>query len=81
MPPSTSALIPVAEGIKDELDSSGNSQLFEDPVDVVPDGMLLHFEPVGDFAVLQAISDEANHVFFPARQQGHSRGACSGEEA
>ena len=65
---------PVTEHIKDKLDPRGNSQLFEDPVDVVPDGMFLHFKPLGDFAVLQAVGDEANHVFFAARHQRRSLG-------
>ena len=38
-----SAAIPTTECIKEELDSAGDSQLLEDPVDVVPDGMFLYF--------------------------------------
>ena len=68
------ATIPVTEHIKDELDSAGNSQLFEDSVDVVPDRMFLHPEPLSDFAVFHAISDEADYIFLATRQQGHSIG-------
>jgi len=32
-----------AERIKEELDAAGDSQLLEDPVDVIPDGMFLNF--------------------------------------
>ena len=39
------APIPVTEYIKDELDSVGDSQLLEDSVDVVPDGMFLYLKP------------------------------------
>jgi hypothetical protein len=69
---------PMAEHIKDELDPSGDSQLFEDPVNVVPDGVLLHFEPVSDFAVLQAIGDEENHVSLAASQQRCAMGVDDG---
>ena len=50
----------VTEHIKDELNSAGDSQLFEDPVNVVPDGMFFHHEPLGDLTVLHAVGDEAN---------------------
>jgi hypothetical protein len=60
----------VAKYIKDELDSAGDSQLLEDPVDVVPDGMFLHLKPLSDFAVLEAVGDEANHIIFATGKQG-----------
>jgi len=62
------ATIPVTEHIKDELDPAGDSHLFEDSVDVVPDRMFLHLKPLSDFAVLQAVGDEADHIFFATRQ-------------
>jgi hypothetical protein len=68
------AAIPVAECIKEELDSAGDSQLVEDSVDIVPDGMFLNLEPLSDFAVLQAVGDEADHIFLARGQQWHSRG-------
>jgi hypothetical protein len=64
----------VAEYIKDKLDSAGDSQLLEDSVDVVPDGMFLHLKPLSDFAVLQAVGDEADYIFLATRQQGRSTG-------
>ena len=66
--------LPLAEYLRDKFDSAGNSQLFKDSVDVVTDGMFLHRKPVSDFAVLQTVGDEANHIFFAACQQGHSFG-------
>jgi hypothetical protein len=30
--------LPVTKHVKDELDSAGDSQLFEDSVDVIPEG-------------------------------------------
>ena len=68
------ATIPVTEYIKDKLDSRGDSQLLEDSVDVVPDRMFLNLKPLSDFAVLQAVGDEADHIFFTTRQQGNSVG-------
>ena len=63
---------PGTKHIKDKLDAAGDSQLLEDSVDVIPDGMFLYFESLSDFAVLQAVGDEANHIFLATRQQGHS---------
>ena len=71
--PLTTAL-PVAKDIKDELDPVGDSQLLEDSVDVVPDRMFLHLKPLSDFAVLQPVGDEADHIFLAAGQQGRSTG-------
>jgi hypothetical protein len=51
------AAIPVTEHIKDELDATGDSQLLEDSIDVVPDRMFLNLKPLSDFAVLQAVGD------------------------
>ena len=68
------ATIPVAKHIKDKLDPAGDSQLLEDSVDVVPDGMFLHLKPLSDFAVLQAVGDEADYIFLAKGQQGCSRG-------
>jgi hypothetical protein len=59
----------MAECIKKELDSAGDSQLLEDSVDVVPDGMFLHLKPLSDFAVLQAVGDEADYIFLATGQQ------------
>ena len=64
----------MAKNIKDKFDAAGDSQLFEDSVDVIPDGMFLDLKPQSDFAVLQAVGDQADHIFFSARQQGHSLG-------
>jgi hypothetical protein len=68
------ATIPVTKYIKDELDSAGDSQLLEDSIDVVSDGMFLHLKPLSDFAVLQAVGDEADYIFLAARQQRYSFG-------
>ena len=64
----------MAEDIKDQLDPAGNPQLLENSVDVVPDGMFLHLEPLRDFAVLQAVGDEADYIFLATGQQGCSMG-------
>jgi len=64
----------MAECVKEELDSAGDSQLVEDSVDIVPDGMFLNLKPLSDFAVLQAVGDEADYIFLASGQQGHSRG-------
>jgi len=64
----------VTKYIKDELDPAGDSQLLEDSVDVVPDGMFLHLKPLSDFAVLQAVSDQTDYIFFATGQQGYSFG-------
>jgi hypothetical protein len=68
------ATIPVTKHVEDKFDPAGDSQLLEDSVDVVPDGMFLYSKPLSDFAVLQAVGDEADHIFFAARQQGYSFG-------
>ena len=65
---------PGTEHIKDKLDAAGDSQLLEDSVDVVPDGMFLHFKTLSDFAVLQAVGDEADYIFLATGQQGYSFG-------
>jgi hypothetical protein len=65
-------LTPLTKNRKDKLDSSGDSNLFEDSVDVVPDGMFLNLESLCDFAVFQSVGDEANDIFFAASQKGHS---------
>jgi hypothetical protein len=36
--------------------------------------MFLHLKPRSDFAVLQTVGDEADHIFFATRQQGLSCG-------
>jgi hypothetical protein len=64
----------VTKHVKDELDSAGDSQLFEDSVDVVPDGVFLYLKPLSNFAVLQAVGDEADHILLATRQQGNSMG-------
>jgi len=64
----------VAKHIKDKLDSAGDAQLLEDSVDIVPDGMFLDLKPLSDFAILQAVGDEADHIFLAAGQQGRSTG-------
>ena len=62
------ATFPVTKDIKDELDSAGDSQLFEASADVVSDGMFLHFEILRTFAVFQAVGDEMIYFFHPACQ-------------
>jgi len=69
-----SAIVTLAKSIKDEPDPAGYTQLLEDPVDVVPDGMFLHIKLLSNFAVLQSVGDEMDHIFFATRQQGHSLG-------
>jgi hypothetical protein len=66
--------IPVTEHIKDELDAAGDSQLLEDAVDVIPDGIFLHPQPLSDFAVLHAVGDETDHILLATGQERHSFG-------
>ena len=68
------ATIPVTKHIKDELDSAGDSQLFEDSVDVIPDRMFLHFEPLSDLTVLHAVGDQTHHILLATGQQRDSFG-------
>jgi hypothetical protein len=53
------ATIPLTKHIKDEFDAARDSQLLENPVDVIPDRMFLHPEPSSDFIVLHAVGDRA----------------------
>jgi hypothetical protein len=62
----------VTKHIKDELDPAGDTQLLEDSVDIVPDGMFLHLKPLSDFAVLQAVGDEVDYIFLAMGQQRYS---------
>jgi len=69
------ATIPVTKHIhtyKDKFDPAGYSQLLENSVDVIPYGMFLYFELLSDFAVLQAVGDEANHISLATRRPGNS---------
>jgi hypothetical protein len=34
--------------------------------------MFLHLKPLSNFAVLQAVGEEADHIFLAAGQQGRS---------
>jgi hypothetical protein len=43
--------IPLAERVKNQLDTGRYSQFLEDAIEVVSDRMFLHFELLGDFAV------------------------------
>jgi len=69
-----SAIVTLAESIQDELDPAGYTQLLEDPVDVVPNGMFLYVKLLSDFTVLQSVGDEMDRIFFATRQQGHCVG-------
>ena len=53
----------MAECIQNQLDSGRNSKLFENPIEVIPYRMLLNFKPLSDFAVLQAVGHEMDHLF------------------
>ena len=53
------ATIPVTEHIKNEFNSAGDSQLLEDSVNVIPDRVFLHPQPLSDLTVLQAIREIA----------------------
>ena len=37
-------MVTLAKGVKNEFDPAGNSQLFEDPIEIIPYRMLLNFE-------------------------------------
>jgi hypothetical protein len=69
-----SAMVTLAKSIQDELDPAGYSQLLEDPVDVVPNGMFLYVKLLSDFTVLQSVGDEMVRIFFATREQGHCVG-------
>ena len=70
------AAVPVTKHIKDELHAAGDSQLLEDSVDVVPDRMFLYLELLSDFAVLEAVGDEADYIFLTTRQERYSLGVA-----
>lgn len=54
--------IPLTERIKNQLDSGRDSQLFENSVEVVAYRMVLHFDVLGNFAVLCVVSDGVHRV-------------------
>jgi hypothetical protein len=58
----------VTKYIENKFNSAGDSYLLEDSIDVVPDGMFLNLKPLSDFAVLQAVGDEADHILLATRQ-------------
>ncbi len=60
--------------IKDELDAAGDSQLLEDAINIIPDRVFLHSQPLSDLTVLHAVGDETDHILLATRQQGHSLG-------
>lgn len=60
--------VTLAEGIENELDSAGDPQLFENAIDVIPDGVFLDLQLLSDFAVFQTVGDQANHLFLTARE-------------
>ena len=62
-------LIPLVERIQNQLDAAGDSQLIEDPVQVVSDGMLGDVEFLGNLSVLHAVGDQLDYIFFTASQQ------------
>jgi hypothetical protein len=68
------AVIPTAVRIENQLDSGRHSKFLENPREVIAYRMLFNFELLSDFAVLQTVGDEANHLFLATRQQGHSAG-------
>lgn len=53
-----SVLIPLIECIKNQLDAAADAQLAEDPVQLVPDRALGNFQPLGNFAVFQAVGNQ-----------------------
>jgi hypothetical protein len=69
-PHSLTAAVTVAKGIQNEFDPAGHSQLVEDLVDVIPYGMFLYLELLGNFAVLQSVGDEVNHFFLRRVKSG-----------
>jgi hypothetical protein len=71
---SLTVIVTLAKSIQDEFNAAGNSQFLEDPVDIVPYRMFLYLELLGNFAVLQAVGDEMNHIFLASRQERHSVG-------
>jgi hypothetical protein len=72
-------VVALAKSIQDEFHAAGYSQLLKDSADVVPDGMFLYFEDLGNFAVLQAVRYKMNHFFLAMGQQGHSIGFAKGK--
>ena len=53
-------LIPLVERIQNQFDAARDSQLIEDPVQVVSDGMLGILQSLGNFAVLHAIGNSSD---------------------
>src|ERR1700722_2689759 len=68
------AAVTLAEGVQNKLDPAGNSQLFEDAINVVSYGMLLDLELLSNFTVLQAVGDQTHDLFLPACQERHPVG-------
>ena len=60
----------MADCIKNQFDPCGDSEFFEDPIEVVPYRMFFGLEPLSDFAVFQAVGDKSGHIFLATRQQG-----------
>jgi hypothetical protein len=59
--------IPLAKRIKIQLDTGRYSQFLKDAIEVVSDRMFLHFELLGEFAVLETNSSSGFWVV-PSRQ-------------
>jgi len=51
-----------------DLDAVVHAELLEEPGDVVLDGAGAHIEPSGDFGVVTAVADEAEHLALARRE-------------
>ena len=67
-------LIPLIESMKNQLDAARNSQLIEDSVQVVSDGMLGNSKSLGNFAVLHAIGNQPDNILFAPREERSTHG-------
>ena len=63
------ARIAVVDGIEDEFDAGGDTQLVEDAEQVLLDGVLAEVEFAGALAVAEALGDEGDDLFFSWREE------------
>jgi hypothetical protein len=60
------------EGVQDQLDTTRHSQLFKDPVNIVPDGMFLHVESPGNLTVFHAVGDQSNRFLLAVGEKRYA---------
>jgi hypothetical protein len=78
--------VSAVDGVKDEFDAIGNSQLVEDTEQVLLDGVLAEAEFAGDVAIAGAFGCQGNNLLISGRErsatikgQRQPRGSGNGE--